>query len=68
MVTNERLFVRCVLTLICLVGSVGFLPFMVVLKIGEGVWLAYTTTTSSLAQVWAAPGIAALDRKNKRSE
>lgn len=66
--TNERLFVRCVLTLICLVSSIAFFPLLVVLKVGEGAWLAFNTTCDSLRQVWSAPGIPALDKKQSRRD
>ena len=59
--TNERLFVRCILTIICLVTSLVFFPFLIVLKIGEGAQLAFNTAADSIRQVWAARGIPGLD-------
>ena len=64
--SGERLFVRCVLTVICLVGSIAFFPLLIVLKVGEGAWLAFNTTADSLRQVWSAPGIPAFDRPKEQ--
>ena len=64
--TNERLFVRCILTLVCLATSLVFFPFLIVLKIGEGAQLAFNTTADSIRQVWASSGIPELDKEQPR--
>ena len=60
--TGERLFVRCVLTGICVIMSLLFFPALLILKVGEGVLLAANITKESIVQVWRAPGHPGLDR------
>ncbi len=60
-VTLERIAVRSCLTLIVLAVSAAFFPFLLLLKLAEGVLVAYKITESSVTQVWAARGIPDLD-------
>lgn len=61
MVNPERLFVRVSLSGIVVLVSLFFAPFMVLLKIAEGVYVAAKITHESIRQVWEARGDSRLD-------
>jgi hypothetical protein len=60
-VNPERLFVRVSLSGIVVLVSLFFAPFMVLLKVAEGVFVAAKITQESIQQVWSARGDSRLD-------
>jgi hypothetical protein len=48
----ERLLLRLLLSAIVIATSAAFAPFMVVLKVLEGVYVATTITAACLKQAW----------------
>jgi len=59
--TAERFIVRSCLTAIVVAISVAFFPFLLILKLAEGVHVGCQITASSVRQVWQARGIPELD-------
>ena len=60
--TGERLFVRCTLTALCVASALVMLVPMVLLKMGEGIYVSLKLTASSITQIWAARGVPGLDK------
>lgn len=59
--TAERFAVRSCLTAVVVAISVLFFPFLLILKLAEGVYVGCQITSSSVRQVWQARGIPELD-------
>ncbi len=56
----ERFAIRCCLTGIVVAMSAFFLPFMLLLKLVEGVLLGVTIASASVRQVWGPDGLQGL--------
>ena len=53
--TTERLFLRVFLTLVVLGVASLMTPFMLLLKLLEGLYVSVQITADSLAQAWSEP-------------
>jgi hypothetical protein len=61
-VAPERFFVRLTLSVIVVAISVASMPFMLILKLVEGVYVTINLGRESLRQAWAAKGIPEFDK------
>lgn len=63
--SGEKAFVRVTLSLFALLVALFLLPFLLLIKVVEGVQFDWSVTAEVIRQIWASKGTEAFDRLSR---